>query len=329
MKKLNITKKQYAESKYFNKKYGSLKYVSESGKLYKTDKGVVLALEGTEPEVQDESLADIGAALKKTGGEMVDKVKGGLKKAGKAVGDAMHGIYRKNDRVTINGKAGETPGKVVSASPDEVVIQPDNERKFDEADEEGGEEITRGELTEMLTDVVAEIEKVCDAQDVSFEEVLGVEPDGEADEGADAEEVVATTDEVAEVLQGVIDKVEDIAEKNDIELPEEDDDEKKLEIGDDIDPEEIKDECTGAECECKPGEKCECGGKPTMESIRRARKARLFREAMARRARARKVRESIKRRARSRKVLESLRKRRAAKKMMESRKVRAVRRRAR
>ena len=42
MKKLNITKKQYNESKYFNKKYGALKYMSESGKLYKTDKGVVI-----------------------------------------------------------------------------------------------------------------------------------------------------------------------------------------------------------------------------------------------------------------------------------------------
>ena len=78
MKKLNITKKQYEESKYFNKKYGSLKFVSESGKLFKTDKGVVLALEGTENQPaegdgaqgaeggtqQDESLKDIGKALK-------------------------------------------------------------------------------------------------------------------------------------------------------------------------------------------------------------------------------------------------------------------------
>ena len=55
MKKLNITKKQYDESKYFNKKYGALKFVSESGKLYKTDKGVVLALES----VDDEEPADI------------------------------------------------------------------------------------------------------------------------------------------------------------------------------------------------------------------------------------------------------------------------------
>lgn len=54
MKKLNITKKQYDESKYFNTKYGALKFVSESGKLYKTDKGVVIALESTEDDEEDE-----------------------------------------------------------------------------------------------------------------------------------------------------------------------------------------------------------------------------------------------------------------------------------
>ena len=42
MKKLNITKKQFSESNYFQKKYGTLKYVSESGNVYKTDKGNVL-----------------------------------------------------------------------------------------------------------------------------------------------------------------------------------------------------------------------------------------------------------------------------------------------
>ena len=42
MKKLNITKKQFSESKYFTTKYGKLKYVSESGNVYKTDKGNVL-----------------------------------------------------------------------------------------------------------------------------------------------------------------------------------------------------------------------------------------------------------------------------------------------
>lgn len=42
MKKLNITKDKFTESKYFQTKYGKLEYVSESGKLYKTSKGHVL-----------------------------------------------------------------------------------------------------------------------------------------------------------------------------------------------------------------------------------------------------------------------------------------------
>ena len=42
MKKLNITKERYEKSRYFNKKYGKLEYVSESGKIFKTDKGKVL-----------------------------------------------------------------------------------------------------------------------------------------------------------------------------------------------------------------------------------------------------------------------------------------------
>lgn len=42
MKKLNITKKRFCESKYFTTKYGKLAYVSESGNLYKTSKGQVL-----------------------------------------------------------------------------------------------------------------------------------------------------------------------------------------------------------------------------------------------------------------------------------------------
>lgn len=42
MKKLNITKKQFGESKYFTSKYGTLEYVSESGKIFKTSKGHLL-----------------------------------------------------------------------------------------------------------------------------------------------------------------------------------------------------------------------------------------------------------------------------------------------
>ena len=228
MKKLNITKKQYDESKYFNKKYGALKYMSESGKLYKTDKGVVLALEGQECK---------------------------------------------------NGDCQE------------------NESLSDDAD---SEEVTRGELTDMLKDVVDAVEKVCDAQDCSFEEVIGVEPKDEAEE-ADADEVVATKEEVAEVLADVIEKVEDVAEKAGIELPKEDD-------------KEIEGERNATEC----GDK-----KVTLESLKKARRARLVREAIARRARAKKIHESVLRNARLRnarlrKIRESIARRARAKKVQES-----------
>ena len=42
MKKLNITKEAFEKSRYFQNKYGKLEYVSESGKLFKTNKGRVL-----------------------------------------------------------------------------------------------------------------------------------------------------------------------------------------------------------------------------------------------------------------------------------------------
>lgn len=42
MKKLNITKEQFEKSKYFKNKYGTLKYISESGKTFKTSKGNIL-----------------------------------------------------------------------------------------------------------------------------------------------------------------------------------------------------------------------------------------------------------------------------------------------
>lgn len=42
MKKLNITKEQFNRSNYFQRKYGKLEYVSESGKQFKTSKGIVL-----------------------------------------------------------------------------------------------------------------------------------------------------------------------------------------------------------------------------------------------------------------------------------------------
>mgnify|MGYP004654101321 FL=1 len=284
MKKLNITKKQYEESKYFNKKYGTLKFVSESGKLFKTDKGVVLALES---EMKKEDADD----------RIMDRLDDG-----------------------------------------------------DEGSDEG--DVTRGDLTDMLKDVVKEVEKVCDSQDISFEEVAGMEnPEGESDDSPDAEEVVATKDEASEILQGVIDAVEKVADENDIELPDSEDD-------DEDDDDGTVDECTVTEGDDKCDDKLaqvrkilasdelsadamvseigeivgstadesscpECGAPMKKECRSKAMesrkvRAKMVRESIARRARARKVRESIERRRKVRKVMESIRRRRAAKKVLES-----------
>ena len=284
MKKLNITKKQYEESKYFNKKYGALKFVSESGKLFKTDKGVVLALES---EMKKEDADD----------RIMDRLDDG-----------------------------------------------------DEGSDEG--DVTRGDLTDMLKDVVKEVEKVCDSQDISFEEVAGMEnPEGESDDSPDAEEVVATKGEASEILQGVIDAVEKVADENDIELPDSEDD-------DEDDDDGTVDECTVTEGDDKCDDKlaqvrkilasdelsadamvseigeivgstadessCPACGAPMKKECRskamesRKVRAKMVRESIARRARARKVRESIERRRKVRKVMESIRRRRAAKKVLES-----------
>ena len=49
MKKLPITKEAFEKSRYFKNKYGKLEYASESGKVFKTDKGkIVMFKEGTE-----------------------------------------------------------------------------------------------------------------------------------------------------------------------------------------------------------------------------------------------------------------------------------------
>ena len=208
MKKLNITKKQYNESKFFTKKYGALKYVSESGKLFKTDKGVVLALESADEDEPAGPIDDLGPA-----------------------GDG----------------------------------------------------------------------------------------DGE-------EEVTVKKEDLATALQGVIDTVKDIAADNDVTLPEEEEDGEGEPEGDvdddeeeDLDDLEFDEDGKGDVCpKCgAPMKKESCTGCKN-ESVRRARRARLVREAIARRARAKKVRESIERRRRARKVLESIRKRRMAKKVLES-----------
>ena len=60
MKRLNITTEQFNRSTYFQKKYGKLKYVSESGKLFKTSKGKVLKFNEAGPHrVADDEDLDV------------------------------------------------------------------------------------------------------------------------------------------------------------------------------------------------------------------------------------------------------------------------------
>ena len=42
MKKLKVTKERFEKSRYFQRKYGKLEYVSESGNVYKTANGTVV-----------------------------------------------------------------------------------------------------------------------------------------------------------------------------------------------------------------------------------------------------------------------------------------------
>ena len=55
MKKLNITKERFEKSRYFQNKYGTLEYVSESGKLFKTDKGKILQFKESLDEIRARS----------------------------------------------------------------------------------------------------------------------------------------------------------------------------------------------------------------------------------------------------------------------------------
>ena len=129
MKKLNITKKQYNESKYFNKKYGALKYMSESGKLYKTDKGVVLALESEE---DDEPKADEPAGLVggADGEEEVTVKKEDLANALQGVIDTVKDIAADND-VELPEEMEDDEGEPAIADDDEDEDEGD-ELEFDE-----------------------------------------------------------------------------------------------------------------------------------------------------------------------------------------------------
>ena len=56
MKKLNITKDAFEKSKYFKNKYGELEYVSESGKVFKTEKGKILKFKESSERMSYEDL---------------------------------------------------------------------------------------------------------------------------------------------------------------------------------------------------------------------------------------------------------------------------------
>lgn len=140
MKKLNITKKQYDESKYFNQKYGSLKFVSESGKLYKTDKGVVLALESEEddePKDLDDDFGDEigGAGDSEEVGDSEEEVtvkKEDLASALQGVIDTVKDIAADND-VTLPEEEEDGEAEPGEPSDDEEDDGgEDNELEFDE-----------------------------------------------------------------------------------------------------------------------------------------------------------------------------------------------------
>lgn len=60
MKKLRITKEHFEKSKYFTKKYGNLKFVSESGRVFKTDKGYIIKF--SESMSNDDTIKVMAAA---------------------------------------------------------------------------------------------------------------------------------------------------------------------------------------------------------------------------------------------------------------------------
>ena len=124
MKKLNITKKQYDESKYFNTKYGALKFVSESGKLYKTDKGVVIALESKEDDEEGDEEPKGGDDEVKTPGEGEDEItvkKEDLATALQDVIDTVKDIAADND-VELPGEEKEDDGEEGEEDDDDEVI---------------------------------------------------------------------------------------------------------------------------------------------------------------------------------------------------------------
>ena len=139
MKKLNITKEQYDESKYFKEKYGALKFVSESGKLYKTDKGVVLALESKDDDEPTDDIIDGGD---EGGDEEVTVKKEDLANALQGVIDTVKDIAADND-----------------------VELPEEEKDDDDEEDKLDIEIDEGDESEDVCPTCGAVRKECSGKD--------------------------------------------------------------------------------------------------------------------------------------------------------------------
>ena len=114
MKKLNITKERFEKSRYFQKKYGKLEYVSESGRLFKTNKGKVLLFKESQPEspapdYDDEELDDSGhdASFYAKGGlygNIIDKHEEALWDAIETLRDVDEELMKKTGEPLIDEK---------------------------------------------------------------------------------------------------------------------------------------------------------------------------------------------------------------------------------
>lgn len=300
MKKLNITKKQYDESKYFNNKYGSIKFVSESGKLFKTDKGVVLSLEASkEPFTMKEEAEKVPPADEKPVTEDIDEVEELVDDVETSDADTKEEDTINKEEVTAaladvvdtikaiaedNGL--EVPGLVPEEDDEEVPADDED------AEDEELEDLDECDCKDGKCDCGKKLEKE------GFLDMFKGKPKFKKGDKVKLKHAIGNLRGVWTVTNP--DEFGEVGLVND-------------KGGEMTSPAKnlLK---VAAEC----GNACECKN----ESAKRRARAKLVREAIAKRARIRKIKESIRRRAKARKVLESIKAKRAAKKMMESKKVR-------
>ena len=152
MKRLNITKEQFEKSRYFKDKYGTLKYVSESGKLFKTSKGQVLKFNESDEDKEQFKKQEVGVydeGVKDSIKSGWNKVKQGAKAVGKAIGDTFKGPFRKGDHIVMKGEDGEQfkgtiKGFDLSEQTYQVLLGNAVNESFDSEYDEGDEEWIAG-----------------------------------------------------------------------------------------------------------------------------------------------------------------------------------------